>query len=72
MLERLTTEQRNPASEKIDQLSSLEIVEVINREDQTIAAAVHKEKSHIAAAVDAVVDAMRSGGRLIYMGAGTS
>ncbi len=72
MLNRLTTEQRNPASEKVDRLSAIEIVELINREDQTIAAAVGKESNHIAQAIDLVVEGMRQGGRLIYMGAGTS
>lgn len=72
MLERLTTEQRNPASEKVDQLSAIEIVHLMNREDQTIAAAIAKEAVSIAAAIDEIVEAMRQGGRLIYMGAGTS
>jgi N-acetylmuramic acid 6-phosphate etherase len=72
VLDRLTTEQQNPASEKIDQLSSLEIVQLMNREDKTIADAVAKEDQSIARAVDAIVKAMTGGGRLIYMGAGTS
>lgn len=72
MLNRLTTEQRNPASENVDQFSSLEIVELMNREDQTVAVAVEKEAVNIALAVDAIVTAMKSGGRLVYMGAGTS
>lgn len=72
MLDRLTTEQRNPASEKIDQLSAIEIVQLINREDQRVAEAVGKESQRMAAAVDAIVDAFTRGGRLIYMGAGTS
>lgn len=72
LLDRLTTELRNPASEKIDQLSSLEIVQVINREDREIADAVASELQGIAQAVDAVVESMKKGGRLIYIGAGTS
>ena len=72
MLNRLTTEQRNPASENVDQFSSLEIVELMNREDQTVAVAVEKEAVSIAQAVDAIVHAIKHGGRLIYMGAGTS
>lgn len=72
VLERLTTEQRNPASEKIDQLTAIEIVQLMNQEDQSIAAAVAKEAANIAAAVDEIVRAMRQDGRLIYMGAGTS
>jgi N-acetylmuramic acid 6-phosphate etherase len=72
MLERLTTEQRNPTSESIDQLSAVEICELINREDAKVASAVQCEIGHIAAAVDEVVAAIRHGGRLIYLGAGTS
>ena len=47
VLERLTTEQRNPNSERIDQMSSLEIVQLMNREDQTVALAVEKQAAHI-------------------------
>jgi len=72
VLDRLTTEQRNPASEKVDQMSTLDVVQLMNREDQTIADAVGKESQPIAQAVDAIVNAFRDGGRLIYMGAGTS
>ena len=72
MLERLTTEQRNPVSEHIDEMDSLAIVKTINSQDQLVAAAVAKESEPIAHAVDLVVAALRSGGRLIYMGAGTS
>lgn len=72
LLDRLTTEQRNPASEHIDEMDSLEIVRTINAEDQQIAEAVAEEAEQIARAVDFVVDALRSEARLIYMGAGTS
>lgn len=72
MLERLTTEQRNCASEAIDNFTSLEIVELMNREDAKVATAVAEESANIAAAVEAIVHALRAGGRLIYMGAGTS
>ncbi len=72
MLDRLTTEQRNPASEKVDQMSTIDVVQLMNREDQTVAEAVGKESTHIAQAVDAIVAAIRDDGRLIYMGAGTS
>lgn len=72
MLERLTTEQRNPVSEHIDEMDSLSIVKTINSEDQRVAEAVAQESRPIASAVDLVVEALRQGGRLIYMGAGTS
>jgi N-acetylmuramic acid 6-phosphate etherase len=66
------TEQRNPATAEIDRLSTLEIVDVINAEDQKIAPAVHAERKSIARATDLAEEAFRSGGRLIYVGAGTS
>lgn len=72
MLEHLTTEQRNPASDKIDAMSSLEIVQLMNAEDAGVAAAVAKESETIAAAVDLVAESFRRGGRLVYIGAGTS
>jgi N-acetylmuramic acid 6-phosphate etherase len=66
------TEQRNPRSMRIDQLSSLEIVDLINAEDRLVAAAVSDERQKIARAIDLVVDCLRRGGRLFYVGAGTS
>jgi N-acetylmuramic acid 6-phosphate etherase len=66
------TEQRNPRSMRIDQLSTLEIVDLINAEDRLVAAAVSDERQQVARAIDIVVDCMRQGGRLIYVGAGTS
>ena len=66
------TEQRNPRSMRIDELSSLEIVDLINAEDRLVAAAVSEERLQIARAIDLVVDGLRQGGRLIYVGAGTS
>lgn len=66
------TEQRNPASAGIDLLSSLEIVQVINDEDHRIAPAVCTQAEQIARAVDFAEASFRSGGRLIYVGAGTS
>ncbi|WP_332826812.1 N-acetylmuramic acid 6-phosphate etherase [Ramlibacter sp.] len=66
------TEQRNPRSARIDQMATLEIVDLINSEDRLVAAAVSDERERIARAVDLVVDAFRAGGRLIYVGAGTS
>lgn len=72
MLHHLTTEQRNPASEKIDTLSSREIVELINSEDASVPVAVGRQSEQIAQAVDAITDRLRRGGRLLYLGAGTS
>lgn len=57
---------------RIDQLSTSEIVELINAEDRMVAAAVGEERQQIARAIDLVVDCLRQGGRLIYVGAGTS
>ena len=68
----LTTEKRNPRSREIDRLPTLGIVAAINAADQLVAPAVAKEKRHIAAAVDMIVEALRDGGRLFYVGAGTS
>lgn len=72
MLEDLLTEQRNPASEGIDALPTEEILRVINTEDRKVAEAVGREIPNIARAVDAVVEAIQRGGRLFYIGAGTS
>ena len=72
MLDDRLTEQRNPRSAAIDRLSSLELVDLVNAEDRAVAEAVGEERVAIARAVDLVVDAFRAGGRLIYVGAGTS
>lgn len=66
------TEQRNPRSLRVDRMSTLEIVDLVNAEDRLVAAAVSDERLNIARAVDIVVDCLRQGGRLIYVGAGTS
>jgi len=66
------TEQRNPASKNLDRMSAMEIVRLMNREDRKVAVAVKRELPAIARAVDAIVDAIRKGGRLIYVGAGSS
>ena len=66
------TEKRNPKSFKIDTLSTLEILKLINREDRKPALAVQKELKKIARAVEIVVKAFKSDGRLFYLGAGTS
>ena len=66
------TERRNPRSATIDTASALEIVDLIGAEDAGVPAAVSKAGAEIARAIDLVADAFRSGGRLIYVGAGTS
>src|SRR5882672_5042875 len=68
----LLTEQSNPASAGIDRLGTEDMLRVINAEDQKVAAAVEREIPAIARAVEAIVDAMDRGGRLFYIGAGTS
>ena len=72
MLEKLLTEQPNPASASIDTLPTEQALRVINAEDQLVAAAVEREIPAIARAVDAIVAALEKGGRLFYLGAGTS
>jgi len=68
----LTTEAPNPASERIDALDAAGIVAVMNAEDALVPAAVGREAASIAIAIDRVAEAFRAGGRLVYMGAGTS
>src|SRR3954466_13223116 len=72
MLEHLTTEARNPASEDLDGLSAPEIVALINSEDAKVAAAVAGQSDLIAPALSVNADRVGRGGRLIYFGAGTS
>lgn len=72
MLEKLLTEQVNPVSENIDALPTEEVLRIINSEDQKVAGAVAKEIPNIAMAVDVIVDRISKGGRLLYIGAGTS
>jgi N-acetylmuramic acid 6-phosphate etherase len=66
------TEQRNPRSRGLDTKSTIEILRLLNREDARVALAVRRELPKIARAVDAIVKSIRSGGKLIYVGAGTS
>jgi N-acetylmuramic acid 6-phosphate etherase len=66
------TETRNPRTEAIDTLTSLEIVGLISDEDATVAPAVRRELEQIGRAVDVIVERLRRGGRLLYFGAGTS
>jgi len=72
MRDRRLTEQRNPASQRIDELDALGIVDLINAEDRIVADAVGKERESIARALELAESAFRAGGRLIYVGAGTS
>src|SRR5438270_7829752 len=67
-----STEQRNRNTERIDVASSLEIVDLMNAEDASIAGIVSGERERIAKGIDLLVQAFRGGGRLIYVGAGTS
>jgi N-acetylmuramic acid 6-phosphate etherase len=71
-LDMLETEGINPATLEIDRMSALEIVEVINREDAKVAQAIQRELPNIARAIEQITARIRLGGRLIYMGAGTS
>jgi N-acetylmuramic acid 6-phosphate etherase len=71
-LDSLLTEQRNPASRDIDTRPTPEILRIINSEDQNVAPAVAVEIPRIAQAVDRIVESLRGGGRLFYIGAGTS
>lgn len=71
-LNQLTTEQRNPNTMQIDSLSALDIVRLMNNEDKQVALAVAQNLPAIAQAVEKIVEAFAQGGRLIYLGAGTS
>jgi len=69
---RLTTEQRNPRSRDLDRCDTLAIVDIINAEDRKVAPAVASQRREIAAAIELIVESLRQGGRLFYVGAGTS
>ena len=71
-LSTLITEQRNPNSMHVDSLSALEIVQLMNEEDKQVPLAIEKCLSQIAQAVECIVAAFQQGGRLVYIGAGTS
>ena len=68
----LVTEQPNAVSSDIDAMSALEMVRLMNAEDSKVAAAVEKESATIAKCVDAIASRIEAGGRLVYLGAGTS
>ena len=71
-LSRLTTERRNPASAHIDSCTTLEMVTIMQQEDSKIASAIEKILPEIARAIDATSQRLENGGRLFYLGAGTS
>jgi len=71
-LEKLTTESRNENTLNIDKVSTLEMVRIINSEDKKVALAVEEELPKIAEAIEGIVERIHRGGRLIYIGAGTS
>jgi N-acetylmuramic acid 6-phosphate etherase len=68
----LLTEQANPASQNLDQLTSLELVDLFSREDARVIEAIAASRTQLASAIDHIAAAMRQGGRLFYVGAGTS
>jgi N-acetylmuramic acid 6-phosphate etherase len=72
MLERLLTEQSNPDSRDLDQVSTVRLLEIMNGADAQVAAAVAREIPRIAAAAEAIAAALEGGGSLLYIGAGTS
>ncbi|TMQ34057.1 MAG: N-acetylmuramic acid 6-phosphate etherase, partial [Planctomycetota bacterium] len=72
MLDHLQTEARNPASANLDELTALELVQLMNHEDSKVITAVASQAGEIARAIERIADGLRSGGRLIYVGAGTS
>ena len=71
-MDHLTTEARNPASTNLDELTPLQLVQLMNAEDGHVIPAVAAQAEAIARAVEVVADRLRGGGRLIYVGAGTS
>lgn len=71
-LQGLTSEGINARSERLDEMSALEIAQLMNSEDQTVAHAVEKVLPAVAKAIDAAHDALAKGGRIVYVGAGTS
>ncbi|TLS38473.1 N-acetylmuramic acid 6-phosphate etherase [Pseudalkalibacillus caeni] len=68
----MVTEQRNKESEKLDTFSVREIIEIMNKEDKTVAYSVERSLPQIEAATERIVEVMRNGGKLYYIGAGTS
>ena len=71
-LQKLTTEQVNPRSKNLSELPTIEILKIINEEDKKVAYAIEKEIPNIAKAVEVIVEALKKGGKWVYVGAGTS
>lgn len=71
-LDKLTTETRNHQTMNLDELTTSEVVQLMNEEDKKVAYAVEKELSTISKVAEAIIESFKKGGRLIYMGAGTS
>src|SRR5690242_16964300 len=71
-LSQLLTEARNPATEDLDRLSTVDLVGALHQADREAVSAVDAELPQIAAAIDAIVTRLENGGRLFYLGAGTS
>lgn len=71
-LSKLTTESRNPDTMDLDEMSPLEIAQAMNREDAHVIEAVHGELPRVAQAIEWATESLRAGGRIVYMGAGTS
>ena len=71
-LKKIDTEKRNERSMHIDSMSTLDMVKLINEEDHKVAEAVAEVTPEIAKAVDVIYEQLRQGGRLVYVGAGTS
>jgi len=72
LTQRRQTEQRNPGSRNLDRMTAIQIVRLMNREDRKVPAAVARELPRIARAAEAIVQRIENGGRLIYVGAGSS
>lgn len=72
MLEKLSTEKRNNKTMHLDEMSLKEILEMMNEEDNSVPAAIANELAHIEKVVESVIQSLKLGGRLIYVGAGTS
>src|SRR2546427_665200 len=71
-MDHLQTEARNPASTDLDKLTPLEIVRLMNAEDAGVPRAVAEQAAAIAQAIDVIAARLKAGGRLVYVGAGTS
>ncbi len=72
MLDKLTTETRNEKTMNLDQMSVIEILKAMNDEDRKVPEAITSELENIGAAVELAIDSLQKGGRLVYLGAGTS